>query len=282
VCLVAAGLLVARARRFGSMLALVGAVSGVAAVQFLPPATGIVDAPSWVAATCAACIGAGGAAALARVSSRSPPWEWVYGAGIGVVAWVTASVMRGHNGGFLNVWIPLHWALSLAFGVAIGRARALRPGLVGSGLGALALGAQLGWEAWKLDLSHLVPTPADLAAGDQLVQSLREQCGGPILSPVDPWLAFQAGQEPSWHLIALWDVDHRGGPFVSRVPAIEQAVRDHRWACIVDGENSRTGLEIPRSYRLGESPHLAPRALVPKTGWRVRPSRIWIPLEEAP
>ena len=89
---------------------------------------------------------------------------------------------------------------------------------------------------------------------------------------------MQAGKGPSAHLIGVWDINHRDGPFESHVATFRQAARDHAWACVVEGGRSPLKNGVEANYRFDR--RIAPidrKAMMNKTGWRVRPEAIHVP-----
>jgi hypothetical protein len=274
--------LAARAGRIGLAL---GAVLGLVLGAFtwrLPPPIGIDQAPAWVGAGCAALVGLAGGAALVGAIRAKPDWQTIYGAGLGAVAWSVAGLMRAHNGGFLNVYVPLHWMIAAGFGFgAVSLSRWWPGGVVAAALAAAGV-IQLGAMHSGLELDRLVPTRADRDAGDGIAAALVERCHGEILSPFAAWLPTRAGQPPSWHLIALWDVQHPGSPFPGASAAIAAAAREHRWACVVDGGNPRLAFGIAEAYQTSLRFTVPARVFMPKTGWRVRPTTLLVPKETPP
>lgn len=229
-----------------------------------------------------------GAAAGAVLTGLFASWQereldgrWVYGVGIALTAFFTGGLMRAHHGGFLNVWMPVHWVLALSLLVVLAAMRARFERWYEIGL--LPLVALQLYVYSDFDPQRFRPQPADLEAGQQFVELL-EECEGPVLSPHAVWLPTYAGHPPSWHLIALWDIGHRDGPYRDGVVRVRQAVRDHRWSCIVDGSRQGFGYGINENYELWRQPRVrrpadwvGPPPLMPKTGWRVRPQRILVP-----
>jgi len=185
--------------------------------------------------------------------------------GVLITAFVMAGVMRAHNGGYLNVHLPLFWAVCLAFGwITVG----------GGGPVRWAVPAQLLVAIGVLLTSDLMPTPEARAAGDQLVEALAEE-EGPVLSPFAAWLPTYAGHPPSVHYMALWDLDYQGGPFVHRLDDVREAVERQRWPQAV---------RATRAFPYGLDKAYEPRGDVdvgdvmqPATGWGVGPKAVLQP-----
>ena len=95
----------------------------------------------------------------------------------------------------------------------------------------------------------------------------------PVLSPFNPWLLVLAGHdEPGWHLIALWDVDHARGPWPDSGAMIDEAIASEHWTYILEGTRD-LGHGIDLHYAHG--PRLYERgAFMPRTGFRVQPTRL--------
>jgi hypothetical protein len=196
---------------------------------------------------------------------------------LGAAAWLTAGLMRAHFGGFLNVFITLHWvtaALAAAAAADLWAGAGGAPGWSGRVAAACALTLHLGLTQSRADLARLVPDEADVAAGDEVVAWLREQ-PGPVLSPFNPWLAAQSGKAPGWHLIAMWDIRHETGPFRDDVPKILHAIESAHYGAALDSEKGaqlgfRSAYAQVKRFEFGE-------AFSPKTGWRARPTVGWLP-----
>ena len=100
-------------------------------------------------------------------------WGWVFGISLAVVAFVIVLLMRGHHGGYLNVYMPAHWAMALALGVVSchlldwvksGEGKDQR--WIGVGLYAVALCGILFHGMIQIDEERLTPTQADVDACD--------------------------------------------------------------------------------------------------------------------
>lgn len=253
------------------------------------------------------CAAVGLLCAAGSLVRRGQNLDWVYGFGVGLVALCVSAMMRAHHGGFLNVLMHLHWVLAFGFGVTVAALRAQGSGRLVSGLVGLAMVCQLGWQLYWIDpgarrqftetaaaadggtlkallnfrpgYQHLMPTEADRAAGDKIVAALKEY-EGPVLSAYAPWLPVQAGFEPSFHLIALWDVaQHKQGPYRELSKSIGQAARRHHWGAVLDGTKPmRFGVSGENgAYRVDQIVAPKGRIFTAKTGWRTRPHAILVP-----
>jgi hypothetical protein len=255
------------------------------AAWWVPPARGVELAPLPVlvltSALIGACFGAVLANGMSAVISRAAPdrdaVRWWTGAAVFGTVLTVGLAMRAHNGGFLNVLMPIHFACALGLGLVIADVRraAGRTWVIGATSALLAV--QLGWIAWKLEIDEVIPTEADRGAGAQVVARLKECAPGPIFSPYAAWLPVQAGREPSVPLIALWDIQHPGNPFRDGVDRVKQAAREGYWTCVVNGGRQRLGYGVEESYRVDTTFSFQAGQFMVKTGWRVRPYQVLVP-----
>ena len=191
----------------------------------------------------------------------------------GMMAVFLSALMRGHHGGYLNVLIPGLWTMALWSSLAVDslRRRWSAPAV------AVLTSGLLCWQLWdaRWDVARYVPTTEDRAAGDKVVEQLRG-FDGPILAPWQPWMPVAAGHKPSIALIALWDIDHKDGPLYEDAQVIAKALEDRYWSAVL---TSRAKLKrgLSRHYEVTEFERPKGRALYPKTGWQVRPHRLWVP-----
>ncbi len=198
----------------------------------------------------------------------------------GVVYWgaqcalavLLSMVMRGHHGGYLNVLVPAHWALSLAIALGVHALRRRWEHSLLVLLTSVTIAVQVDAGRWELD--EVLPTDADRAAGDALIDRLRD-APEPLLIPHSPWYAVLAGKQPGFHLIALWDIDHGGAlsPFVEELDA---ALTEGHWKTIVL-PNSKFRPPLRDTYRQVDTVRYTGRSFYPKTGWQVRPRFIYAP-----
>jgi hypothetical protein len=215
--------------------------------------------------------------ALAAAVERRIDGPWLTGFGVLVVAMVLASLMRAHNGGFINVLIPTHWVLIALAGVVLGQVRQAWPGWpawVGS---AVAVAVQGGWLVALSDFDEVRPTDADTEAGGKVVAAIQEHCDGPVLSPYFAWLPVYAGQDPSLHLISLWDVVHKNGPLHVESNSIAKAVHRKRYACVLEAGRQPLAYGVPKNYERVEVFQFPGQAMKTKTGWPVRPRALLVP-----
>jgi hypothetical protein len=241
---------------------------------------------------CGGAFGAGVAVLVDAVRGRVQegqavlPGRWVYGTGVAFTAFVAAALMRAHHGGFTNVYIPLHFCTALAVATALGRVRLAWGNPLVATLVVFPVAFQIQVLDDDLRPGRLLPVAEDVAAGELFVAAIAERCGeGPVLSPTNPWLAVLAGHEPSWHVMALWDIQHPKSPYVGQVAAIDAAVEDHHWSCVVMPKGRPLAHGLPKSYREAHRPGFVqrvpgrpgPPTFVPRTGWRARPGSIWLP-----
>jgi hypothetical protein len=204
-----------------------------------------------------------------------------YWIGVSLTAFLTASLMRGHQGGYLNVLMPMMWV------------QALFPAFVARAVTTLGEGAAAGWRAvvgkWgplavtllvaaqiaqgRSPLARYLPRPGDAAQARALVAELAK-LPEPMLIPHAPWYAVMAGKKPSFALITLWDIDHPGGPLAKDVRAIRKAIAQQYWKTIVVPRDG-IGLGMRDHYDLSGT--LSTEPIPTRTGWDVKLRRIYVP-----
>lgn len=246
---------------------LIGALVGGAIGALIPQIPGVPSVVAWRLALAFAALGA----ALPAVwqGSRRAPLLW----GLGLALLLYGALMRGHHGGFINVYMPVHWGLIAGMGLVMARWRRHPQG---AALSALALALQLALQLWATDPTRWTPTEADRAAGEALVARVA-QIEGAVWAPYHAWVPVQAGKMPDGpHLIALWDVDHPQSPLREGAEAVKEALASHRWSAV---------LTTRRFDEYGLSEHYDPalplsspaNTLDTRTGWRARPYALWTP-----
>jgi hypothetical protein len=194
---------------------------------------------------------------------RSGNW---WGA-VSLVALVTASLMRGHTGGYVNVLMPMMWVQALwpALFVAADPRRWVAPAVT-------ALVALQIWQG-RGELAREVPTEEDRRNAAALIDELRE-LPEPLLIPHAPYYAVLAGKEPSISLICLWDINHEGGPFFADVGRIRRAIEHSRWKTVVVPDD-KLGYGLKEGYTRARN--LRSKPFGTRTGWSVRLRQVWVP-----
>ena len=190
---------------------------------------------------------------------------------VAVVAVLFSALMRGHHGGFTNVLIPGVWALSVVWIISVHRfAQQSRGATL---FACLLLCVQMVVGVWNPE--QFIPTQDDKDAGDALVELLAKE-EGQVFVPHSPWLSVQSGHSPSTHLIALWDIDHEGGVLYDDVKRIKQDIASQRFSMIVSADR-QIDFGIPQYYVYQRSVRAEGNVFLPKIGWKVKPSYVFVP-----
>jgi len=205
---------------------------------------------------------------VARPEAARAPLLTAAVAGLVVGAWIS----RAHVGGYENTLMPACLAAALCFGPAL--ARALETGgLVTAGAALLALG-----QFWLLryDPRAQLPSPADVAAGEALVERLRA-VEGEVWIPDHGYLAERAGKRALAHGMTLIDLLNSSEHAVAQRVADElnRALEEKRFAVIVLDQDWSGDLPLlARNYTREELPYADAQTFVPVTGDERRP-RYW-------
>ncbi len=197
--------------------------------------------------------------------------------GLLLVGLVGASyASRIHAGGYVNVLLPVYAGLAVGAALGVG---ALQPRA--SQLGArprafLSFAVLVQFAALFESPIGQVPTAADRAAGDRLVEALRE-VPGDVLVLSHPHLAWRAGKPPHAQRMALYDV-RRGTSAGWEVLEAEvaSAIRSRRYEAVI--------LDVEWAWRPeGFETHYCPAGPVfedpdvfwPVTGEPMRPTELY-------
>ncbi len=215
----------------------------------------------------------GGAALAALLLARQRSFPLLYWSATGGTGLALVILMRGHHGGFLNVLIPGFWLLALATALALGQAtrRWKSPWLL------LACAALLAGQTWleRWSPQKYQPTAADVAAGERTLETIAAY-DGPVLMPHSPYYPVLVGKEPSFSLIALWDITHKFSPLKDEARCVNRALAAERYdAVILASAKFKYGLE--KNYRNVRTLRYKGRTFFPKTGWRARPRYVFEP-----
>lgn len=189
---------------------------------------------------------------------------------------------RLNVGGYKNVLIPAHMFLGVAF--AIGLERAMDPAAGSRPRRARWLSSAAPWLAslqlilmWY-DPSPLIPTAADRAAGDRVVEAIAK-IPGDVYVPFNPLYATMAGKRRFSHALPILDVIRADrGPTGKLARSLLEGplARREFGAVVLDNKDWLLVKPVQREYPLA-SPLPVDDALWPPTGWRTRPETIHLP-----
>ncbi|MEP0548217.1 MAG: glycosyltransferase family 39 protein [Rhodothermales bacterium] len=186
-------------------------------------------------------------------------------------------VSRIHTGSYLNALMPAYAGLALGFALGVDAMQrwAEQQGHRATAVLMVAVLVQFG--ALLYNPMRLVPTAEDRAAGDRLVEILRD-VPGEVLVLSHPYLAERVGKPPHAQEMALFDV-WRGAPGDrDRIEAlIQRAIRDRRYGAIVlDEPWWGTPDDFDAHYRLAGPVFDRPRVFLPTTGYPSRPEYLYL------
>ena len=223
------------------------------------------------------------AAALILWRPRGASFRHIYlVAGVGFLcgSWYTRILPLGHY----NVLIPAFLWISLMVGIGLhqilsrvrgtGEARLWRLLVLGAALAQLAI--------LIYDPRPKLPTDADEAAGDKLVQKIRS-IKGPVFIPCHDYLTVRAGKPGHAQLIPIWE-SFASKPSAGRKKLLDdtqQLLARHYFSAVILNQNP-IGVFLRRVIER----YYEPRGLVfspksksffPVTGMRTRPSVLYLP-----
>lgn len=190
------------------------------------------------------------------------------------VSWLS----RLHEGGWDNVLLTAYATLAVGFGLAVHELVRL---LERSSRGVIRLGACLLLVACCLQFWLLryvpadeIPTPADVRAGERVVDRLR-RVPGEVLVPSHGHLATMSGKKPTIHLSAFLDIVRvdSGETRADLVRELADAMEQKKYAAILVDDSWRDFVTaFSRHYR--REPELfqdEEDVFFPVTGPRTRP-----------
>jgi hypothetical protein len=201
-------------------------------------------------------------------------------AGLIGAAWSVVQV-----GGYRNDLVPAYAIIAALFGIALGRLlpQAGHGTLRGAALiaaAALQLGA-----LWYPPESHF-PSVEDLAAGNTLVQTIREYPGD-VYVPFHPELAIMADKQPfaSWSPMFQLEGNYGGGDIrtAGRVKTefLRAMERQQFSLIILDQEPNWIWGDPEKHYVRSPEPVFEDEDVFwPVTGWQTRPGLVFLPAAE--
>jgi 4-amino-4-deoxy-L-arabinose transferase-like glycosyltransferase len=225
---------------------------------------------------------------LGMPSDRRAWWLFVM-AGVGSAAFLS----RLHEGGHVNVLIPLYAVGATLFGIGAVRLRAwtesLRPQatIAASALLYGAICVQLVSLASKP--AAQVPSRAHAEAGERVEAFMRAQ-SGPLYAPAHGYLAARSGHASGAHAMAVWDILRTDLEERARLKDdFAEALTEQRFERIMFPELFDIGLSLDdphaeslyvRIDSLGGSVLRGAEAFRPVTGHPERPGAVYAPVLE--
>ncbi|HEX7480847.1 MAG TPA: glycosyltransferase family 39 protein [Polyangiales bacterium] len=231
------------------------------------------------------------AATLLRVtqpaSLRTLIMRW--GAAVGFVGAAWAS--RLHSGGWQNVLMPALLFAAWMTGEALGSTCPPVPSTPASetvqaqptGPFFVAVLCAMQFVLLQYPVSAHIPTDADRATGDALVRRIAS-FEGPVLIPSHGHLARLAGKPSSGQEMAFKDVlrgrNARASAQLSS--SIRTALRDRRYAAIIV-DQQWWYQDVTRTYQRQPVPLIPDTTTFwPRSGWRTRPTDLYLPTAAPP
>lgn len=183
-------------------------------------------------------------------------------------------LFRLYSGVYYNALMPAHAAIAILFGLALGRAQAVRWLRLGLYAACLAQFALLVHHP-----TRLLPSARDRQAGERLIATIAA-IPGDVYLPEHGYLAALAGKRTYAHGLAMRDVT-RGdpGPAARRMNAdLQRAIETQRFAAWVL-ENKAAG-DFLTGYYVERDAIFARRDVFwPVTGMHTRPEKLFLPVK---
>jgi hypothetical protein len=222
---------------------------------------------------------------LPRAAGALFYWTFVY-----AVALLMGAMGWAHQWAHFNVYIPAMTTGAIAAGLAVlvlvdagGELVSTRWRFALAALALLGLCTNLVASRWSP--KPLIPTAADVQAGDRLIKRL-SGISGEIFFPFHPWYSHLAGKRTYAHRMAIMDVTYRPAtkrplpPSAHTVQGLAESLRGQRFAAVILDDRAQL-YELPGltdgyrpATRLGRDE--APRTV---TGALTVPHAIWLPKE---
>jgi len=188
-------------------------------------------------------------------------------------------VARLSYGCYDNVSIPAFAALSIVFGLG-GHWFERRFATMVARVGILAACAAQ-FVLLNFDVRAQIPTPADRAAGQAMVEKLRS-VPGDVLIPSHNYLARAAGKAVFAHEVALMEVQ---GGFSDRVfvpnadleASLRREVANGRFGAVIMDSKHPMWQPVYEAYQSEPLVYLHERDFMPVTGLPTRPRTLWTP-----
>lgn len=201
-------------------------------------------------------------------------------------AMTTAAFLLWINAGsYYNNLIPQHVLLALLFGcgigVFLGKASPRRPitSLILS-IALIFMGA-IQLFSMKYSPQKLIPSPEDRRAGDRFVNLMRSY-EGDILVPFHGYIPSLAGKPAHAHRMAMQDLIQRtkGQARQKLLDSIRRSLDERRFSAIIV-DHRWFDEELRANYDSVGVVFTDTSVFWPVTGWRIRPTSIFIPKSPA-
>ncbi len=198
-----------------------------------------------------------------------------------------AYIARLNPGGYENVFIPLAAGAAITGSLGLGVmlkslasltadvARIKQAAVLVGALAAVLLTLQQ-FRASRYDIAAQIPTPADRAVGERLLETL-SAVNGEVYNASSSYLNLFIGKPAYAHTITLWELEGRlGDPTPNSLrEEFAEAVQEGRFAGILDDNQHTLLFELPEVF--GEAQTVGEgELLMPVTGWNSRPETLYL------
>lgn len=187
-----------------------------------------------------------------------------------VLAWLG----RIHNGGFINVLMPIHLQMAILSGIFLSSVAAQERRILRFAFLLLFL-AQFCFLVYRPE--RLIPTAQDRQAGEQMIRQLHD-IPGDVMIPYHGYYSTLAGKNPHAHIMTMIEVVISGDAALSKklVDEIRAEIHQQKYGAIVlDREWFREDVE--KYYVNAGRVFDNDTVFWPVTGARTRPEWIYIP-----
>lgn len=203
-------------------------------------------------------------------------------AGMLTASWVARVKLGGHG----NVLFPAYAAISVLFGIGLYKVLQFveRYGAANKEelRSFIFICCIIQFMALAYNPMLLVPSQKDKEVGQKLVQTL-ERIPGDVFVPSNPHLAVMAGKNSYALAICMRDIargDPGGKPAIDLANQIYRAVAEHKFAAVVTNQPEHLSSFPFETFYTRQRPLFEDTDVFwTVTGFRSRPSVIWVPKE---
>ena len=193
---------------------------------------------------------------------------------------------RLNPGGYDNVFIPFVAALAIAGALGLGvmlnlpaemqtQSKAKHAAALLGALAAVLLTLQQ-FKGMRYDIAAQIPTPADRAAGEALLETLAA-VNGEVYNSSSSYLNLYIGKPAYAHTMTIWELEGRFGDSTpnSLHEEFAEAAQGGRFAGILDDNQETLLFELPKDFSITK-PLGVGDLLIPVTGWDNRPETLYL------